>query len=405
MKHSKMIWLHANLYTFIDEQLSCLDDGAMIAVDGKIQWVGASSDLPASELDDAHSIDCQGLVLTPGFIDCHTHLVYAGNRSDEFEKRLEGQTYGQIHQEGGGIQSTVRATRAASFDELYQQSLKRLKAGISHGVTTFEIKSGYGLDLVTEKKMLEVAKKLGEQNQVQVLKTFLGAHTLALEYSDHATYIQDIIENMLPELMSDNLIDFVDGYCETIAFSPELIELLFRACDSLGIPVKLHCDQLNHLGGGLVAARHKAVSVEHLEFSTKEDVQAFKESGTTAVLLPGAYYFLKETQLPPIHWLREYDVPIAIATDCNPGTSPTTSILLMLNMASVLFGLTPVEALMGVTKHAAMALNLEHVGCLKKGYLANCVLWDIEHPRDLVYGFGINPCQSVYSQGIKIYER
>lgn len=395
------VWRNAHLFDF-SEELVGLKQGAMLAVDGVIEWVGHQDKLPKTS-SDAVIFDCQGMVLMPGLIDCHTHVVYAGNRSGEWEARLQGQAYEDIHRQGGGIHATVRATREANFDQLFASSAKRLSAMIAQGVTTVEIKSGYGLDLATERKMLLVAKALGEHFDVNIQKTFLGAHTLATEFESTGQYMQHVIEDMLPALAQENLIDCVDVFTESIAFSLEDTRRLFEACQAMGLHVKCHAEQLTAMGASSLAASYKALSADHIEHITEDDVLAMKASGTVAVLLPGAFYFLKETQKPPIELLRKHQVPIAVATDCNPGTSPTNSLPLMLNMACTFFGLTPHEALTGATSSAAKALNLSRVGALKPGMLANCSLWDIEHPRDIVYQFGTSLCHASYSKGNQIY--
>lgn len=395
------IWMHASLYGFAQD-LTPILDGAMVAQGDTIEWVGKTEDL--ANYPDATVIDCQHQVLTPGLIDCHTHLVFAGNRAQEFEARLQGESYQAIHAAGGGIQSTVRATRDVSIQDLFEQSRKRLKMMVAQGVTTVEIKSGYGLDLVTEAKMLKVASQLERAFGIQVSKTFLGAHTLAPEFKSTADYIDYIIDEMLPSLTEQKLVDAVDIFTETIGFSLEDAKRLFSAARNLNLPIKCHADQLSHMGASELAASFCALSVDHLEHTQSADMKAMQANGTVAVLLPGAYYFLNETRKPPVEMFRQHQIPMAVATDCNPGTSPCTSLLLMLNMACTLFGLTPEEALLGTTVHAAKALGLKDVGQLKPGFKANCVLWDIEHPRDLVYQFGSNPVRAVYSKGNLIHE-
>lgn len=397
------IWINAKIFCFASG-LDVIEHGLLAAKDGIITYVG-SKDAFNHSFDSATVIDCDGLVLTPGFIDCHTHLVYAGNRANEFEWRLEGKTYQEIHQNGGGIFATVEATKAASEQDLFTCSAKRLQALIREGVTTVEIKSGYGLDFESEKKMLSVAKQLGEVLKVDVVKTFLGAHALPKAFESHETYIDHIIDDMLPKLNDLGLVDAVDAFCEGIAFSVEQLQGLFELAKMLDLPVKLHSDQLSNIGGCKLASEFNACSVDHLEFASFDDIALLKEAGTTAVLLPGAFYFLKETQKPPVELLSKANVPMAIATDCNPGSSPTTSLLLMMNMACTLFGFSIEQALFGVTKHAAKALNRTDIGTLELNKKANCALWDIEHPRDLVYTFGYNPCQRVYREGTLIYER
>ena len=340
--------------------------------------------------------------ITPGLIDCHTHLVYAGNRAREFELRLKGATYEELQRAGGGILSTVKATRAAPDEELLSAAKKRAAALKREGVTTIEIKSGYGLDVETELKMLRVARLLGENDpQLDVRTTFLGAHALPPEYaSDRAAYIRLVVETMLPQVCRENLADAVDGFCETIAFSPEEIEqVLVRACD-LGLDVKLHADQLSDLNGAALAARYHALSADHLEYTSESGIDALAGANTVAVLLPGAFYTLKETQVPPVDLFRRYQVPIAVATDANPGSSPVLSLLLMLNMACTLFSLTTEEALAGVTRNAAQALGLlNDRGTLEAGKRADFVIWDIAHPSELAYMIGSNPCVDIIKNG------
>jgi imidazolonepropionase len=389
------LWINARLATMADAVgYGLIELGAIAVSAGKIAWIGAYADLPGKPEQLAHKVhDAAGRCITPGLIDSHTHVVYAGNRAHEFERRLQGETYASLAAQGLGIQSTVAATRAASEEDLYQQSLKRVQAMVAGGVTTLEIKSGYGLDLETELKILRVARRIGSALSLTVVTSFLGAHTLPLEYKNKPdAYIDKVCLEMLPAIASAGLADAVDVFCETIAFDLTQTERVFKAARDLGLPIKCHAEQLTHTGSALLAAQYGALSVDHLEYLSESGVVALAKSGTVAVLLPGAYYFLRETQLPPINLLRKHGVPIAIATDCNPGTSPTTSLLLMLNMASTLFGLTPEEALAGVTRNAARALGLQKThGTLEVGKHADFVLWDVPHPVDLVYGFGTNP--------------
>ncbi|WP_051748981.1 imidazolonepropionase [Nevskia soli] len=377
-----------------------IEDGAVAALDGRIAWVGRRAELPGGWCARIEH-DCRGGWLTPGLIDCHTHLVYAGSRAGEFEQRLQGVSYEEIARAGGGIVSTVRATRAASEQELLRQSSRRLAALMAEGVTTVEIKSGYGLDTVTETRILRVARQLGLACATEVKTTFLGAHALPPEYAGRADdYISLVCEEMLPAIHAAGLADAVDAFCEGIGFTPEQTTRLFDKARALGLPVKLHADQLSDLGGAGLAAQHGALSADHLEYSSRASVEAMARAGTTAVLLPGAYYFLRETKLPPIAALRERDVPMALATDCNPGTSPCTSLLLMLNLACTLFRLTPAEALAGVTRHAARALGLQReAGRIAPGLRADLALWEIERPAELAYAFGANPCVGRYYAG------
>ena len=374
-------------------------DAAIAVKDGRIAWFGPGDELPASS---AVLQDGQGCWLTPGLIDCHTHIVHAGNRSDEFEARLNGASYEDISRAGGGIMSTVRATRAASDDELLRQSLPRVLALLAEGVTTLEIKSGYGLDGDSEAKMLRVARRIGEQLPVSVRTTFLGAHALPPEYAGRAdAYVDLLCARMLPALAGDGLVDAVDAFCERIGFTPAQTERVFAAAQALGLPVKLHAEQLSDLGGAALVARYGGLSADHLEFLSDDGVAAMARHGTVAVLLPGAYYFLRETQPPPVAALRAAGVPMAVSTDCNPGTSPMTSLLLAMNMACTLWRLTPQEALAGCTLHAARALGLQQeTGSLAIGKRADFALWRIARPADLAYALGLNPCAGVVHGGV-----
>ena len=392
------VWINVHLAT-MDQAIGTADgygtihDGALAVRDGCIAWVGRRRDLPSRSRAAAEH-DGRGSWLTPGFIDCHTHLIYAGNRADEFELRLAGTSYEQIAKSGGGIASTVRATRAASEEELVAQGAARLRRLIAEGVTTVEIKSGYGLDTTNELKMLRAARRLATTCGVGIKTTFLGAHALPPEFTGRADdYIALVCEEMLPAVADAKLADAVDAFCEHIGFTPAQTTRVFDAAKACGLPVKLHADQLSDLGGARLAAEYRGLSADHLEYASAASVRAMAEAGTAAVLLPGAFYFLREAQLPPIAALREYNVPMAIATDCNPGTSPCTSLLLMLNMACTLFRLTPAEALAGVTRNAAKALGVgSEVGRLAPGQRADLALWDISGPAELAYAFGANPC-------------
>ena len=374
-------------------------DAAIAVKDGRIAWFGPGDELPAS---GAVLFDGQGCWLTPGLIDCHTHIVHAGNRSDEFEARLNGASYEDISRAGGGIMSTVRATRAASEDALLQQSLPRVLALLAEGVTTLEIKSGYGLDADSEAKMLRVARRVAEKLPVSVRTTFLGAHALPPEYAGQPdAYIDLLCAQMLPRLAGAGLVDAVDAFCERIGFTPAQTQRVFEAARGLGLPVKLHAEQLSDLGGAALVARYAGLSADHLEFLSAEGIAAMAEHGTVAVLLPGAYYFLRETQPPPVAALRAAGVPMAVATDCNPGTSPMTSLLLAMNMACTLWRLTPQEALAGATCHAARALGLQQeTGSLVVGKRADFALWRIARPADLAYALGLNPCAGVVHGGV-----
>ena len=379
------IWTHAVIATC--EQGYGLLQSAVIAVkDGKIAWIGPMQSLPGAPTTLAETVhNVEGRVVTPGFIDCHTHLVYAGNRSHEFEMRLQGATYEEIARQGGGIQSTVIATRAASEDDLLQQSSKRARNLLASGVTTVEIKSGYGLDIETELKMLRVAKRIATILPLTVKCTFLGAHAVPVEYKNNADrYIDHVCHDMIPRVAQEKLAEAVDVFCEKIAFNLEQTERVFSAAKQYGLAIKCHAEQLSDMGASTLSANYQALSVDHLEHVSKDSVAAIAKSGTVAVLLPGAFYFLRETKLPPIDLLRRKQIPIAIATDSNPGTSPVTSLLLMLNMACTLFRLTPEEALLGVTQHAAKALGMANShGSLTVGKVADIAIWDVSHPAEL----------------------
>ena len=393
----EVLFTNVNLATMADGYGE-LSDGAIGVAGGRIAWLGARADAPAA----AAVHDCGGQWLTPGLIDCHTHIVHAGNRSDEFEARLNGATYEDIARAGGGIMSTVRATRAASDDDLLRQSLPRIKSLLAEGVTTIEIKSGYGLTIDAEAKMLRVARRVGQLLPVGVATTFLGAHALPPEYAGRADdYIAHICEHMLPQLAAEGLVDAVDAFCERIGFSNQQTDRVFAAARAHGLPVKLHAEQLSDQGGAELVARYQGLSADHLEHLTDAGIQAMAAAGTVAVLLPGAYYFLRDTTPPPVAALRAAGVPMAVATDCNPGTSPMTSMLLALNMVCTLWRLTPQEALAGATIHAARALGRQHdIGSLAVGKRADFALWDIARPADLSYAIGFNPCRGVVHGGV-----
>lgn len=372
-----------------------IEDGAIELKYGLISWIGRTHEAPTGK-----KIDCGGRLLTPGLIDCHTHLVYGGSRAAEFEMRLNGLSYAEIAKAGGGILSTVKATRAASEAELLASATRRLENLLAEGVTTVEIKSGYGLDVETEMKMLKVARELGKRLPVEVTTTFLGAHAFPPEYRDNrAGYVKLVAKQALPAIREAGLADAVDGFCEGIAFSVEETEQVFKAAKGLGVPVKLHAEQLSNLGGAALAARYGALSVDHIEYLDEAGIMAIAKSGTVAVLLPGAFYYLREKQAPLVAQLRAHHVPIAVATDLNPGSSPVHSLLTTMNMACVLFGLTPEEALLGVTANAARALGLKDRGTLVPGLRADLVLWDVERPGDLAYPLGVNPCTCVVRDG------
>ena len=395
------VWTHARIATLAADAAApygLLDDGALVVEDGRVAWVGARADLPESFRQGTEH-DAQGALITPGLIDCHTHLVYGGDRAGEFEARLKGASYEEIARAGGGIVSTVQATRAASEDELLRQSRRRLLALLAEGVTTLEIKSGYGLELEAEAKCLRVARRLGAEERVDVRTTFLGAHALPPEFRGRADdYVAEVCR-MLPELHAQGLVDAVDAFCETIGFSPAQTTRVFEAARALGLPVKLHAEQLSDSAGAALAASFDALSADHLEWLSDSGARAMAQAGTVAVLLPGAFYFLRETQLPPIALLREHGVAMAVAPDCNPGTSPCTSLLLMLNMACTLFRLTPEEALAGVTRNAARALGLTDRGVLAPGLRADFVLWEVQHPAELAYAIGLNPRRATFVEG------
>jgi len=373
-----------------------IENGAVVISADRIKWVGAEKELP-DEFAGIQGKNLEGRLVTPALIDCHTHLVYGGSRATEFELRLNGASYEEIARNGGGILSTVTATRNASEDELLAQSLPRLDAFLAEGVATIEIKSGYGLDIETEIKMLRVARQLGKERSVRVKTSFLGAHAIPPEFSGKAdAYIDFVCEEVLPAVHYENLADAVDGFCENIAFSPNQISRVFEKAKSFGLPVKLHAEQLSNLGGATLAAKYGALSADHLEFLDQTGVEVMGESGTVAVLLPGAFYTLRETQLPPLDSLRKAEVPIAIATDCNPGSSPLTSILLCMNMSCTLFRMTPEEALCGVTIVAAQALGIgDEVGTIEVGKKAELAVWNVDQPAELAYRAGFNPLEEM----------
>ena len=389
------IWLNARLATLERDRpgLGVVEAGAIAARSGRIAFAGPRSELPAAWSARAEIVDCEGRWITPGLIDCHTHLVYGGDRAEEFERRLAGASYEEIAASGGGILSTVRATRRASEDELLGAALERLDALIAEGVTTVEVKSGYGLELAAERKSLTVARRLGESRPIAVRATLLAAHALPPEFAgDRRAYIDRVVDEIIPTLAAEGLVDAVDAFCERIAFTPEEVARVFEAARRLGLPVKLHADQLTNGGGAELASEFGALSADHLEYTDEAGVEAMAQAGVVAVLLPGAYYTLREAQAPPVALFRVYRLPIAVATDSNPGTSPLTSILLALNMAATLFRLTVDECLAGVTRHAAEALGLgAETGTLEAGKWADLAIWDVERPAELVYRLGFNP--------------
>jgi len=389
--HADTLWKNARLATMVGDGLGCVEDGVLAARDGVIVHAGSSADV--GPIAAEREIDCGGRWITPGLIDCHTHLIHGGDRAGEFEQRLAGASYEDIARAGGGIVSTMRATRAASEADLVESALPRLDALIAEGVTTVEVKSGYGLSSVDEAKSLRAARSLGTRRDVSVTTSFLGAHALPPEWSGDADgYIAHICDVMLPAIAAEGLADAVDAFCEGIGFSPEQVDRVFTAARRHGLPVKLHAEQLSNLHGAQIAAQHGALSADHLEWLDDAGITAMAASGTVATLLPGAYYFTRETKLPPVDGLRAAGVPIAVATDCNPGTSPLTSILLAMNMAATCFRLTVDEALRGVTVNAARALGMaDRVGTLEPGKACDLAIWDIERPAELVYRIGFNP--------------
>jgi imidazolonepropionase len=376
-----------------------VDDGALGMHDGVIAWVGARRDLPR-DVKAANTIDCRARFATPGLVDCHTHLVYAGNRASEFERRLEGASYAEIAAAGGGIRATVEATRAASPDALAAISAPRLAAMAAQGATTVEIKSGYGLDTESELKQLRVARLIGARCDVDVRTTLLAAHAVPPEYAGRADdYVERVCGEMIPAAAREGVADAVDAFCETIGFTAAQTRRVFEAARTNGLRVKLHADQLSDGDGAALAAEFRALSADHLEYTNEAGVAAMAHAGTVAVLLPGAYYALRETRPPPLAALRAHGVPIAISTDCNPGTSPATSLPLMMNMSCTLFGMTPSEALAGVTRNAARALELADRGTLANGMRADVALWDIAEPAELAYRIGADACAAVFRAG------
>ncbi|MGN6819662.1 MAG: imidazolonepropionase [Sphingomonas sp.] len=381
-------WINARLATMTGDGLGVVEDGVVIQRDGRIAYAGASADAPAAMGD---VVDCGGRWVTPGLIDCHTHLVHAGDRAGEWAQRLDGVSYEEIARAGGGIVSTMRATRSASEADLITTALPRLDALLAEGVTTIEIKSGYGLTVADELKMLRATRALSAERRVRVATTLLGAHALPPDYAGRADdYIALVADEMIPA--ARGLADAVDAFCEGIGFTPEQTGRVLAAARDADLPVKLHAEQLSALHGASLAASFGALSADHLEYADEDDARAMAAAGTVAVLLPGAFYFMRETKLPPVDLFRAHRVPIAIATDCNPGTSPTTSLLLMLNMAATLFRLTVTEALRGVTVNAAHALGLGHeIGTIEPGKACDLAIWDISDPAELVYRVGFNP--------------
>jgi len=374
--------------------LGLFSNGYLLARNDQIKSIGPMADLPPHLVDDPSidHIDAQGRLLTPALIDCHTHIVHGGNRAREFEMRLNGASYTEIANAGGGIVSTVSATRAMSVADLVRSALPRVDALLKEGVSVIEGKSGYGLDRDTELRMLQAARLLAVERPVRIVTSFLGAHAMPADFrGSPEDYIANICIPALLAAHEEGLVDAVDGFCESIAFSAEQLAPLFAKAQELGLPVKLHAEQLSRCGGSLLAAKHEACSVDHVEYANEEDVLALAKAGSVAVLLPGAFYTLRETQKPPVDLFRTYKVPMALATDANPGSSPLTSILIAMNMSCTLFGLTPAEALAGTTRNAAKALGLDDTGILRSGMRADLALWDVEQPAELAYRIGLNP--------------
>ena len=400
------LWVNCHLATMAgDREYGVMRNGAMGVRDGRIAWVGPAQELPKDAEARATLVkDLSGAWITPGLIDCHTHLVYAGNRAHEFEMRLKGASYQEIAEAGGGIVSTVRSVRAADSDALYAQSLPRLKAMMAGGVTTLEIKSGYGLDVANELKMLRVIRRLNRETPIRVIPTFLGAHAVPPEFKGRSDdYVDLVVKEMLPQVAGQGLAGAVDVFCETIGFSLEQTERILQAAEELGLCVKLHAEQLSDSKGAVLAARNNALSVDHLEYLDVGDVPVLAKRGCVAVLLPGAFYYLNETQKPPIQAMRKAGVSMAISTDANPGTSPVFSIRIAMNMACVLFGLTPAETLKGVTVDAARALGRQDdLGTLEIGKTADFAVWDIDSPADLAYQLGGSPLRYSVVNGRKI---
>ena len=397
------LWINAHLAAMTQSgPYGIIENGALAVSGEKITWIGKQHEMPREVESNATEIyDGDGGWITPGLIDCHTHLVYGGSRAREFELRLQGATYEEIARQGGGIISTVAATREADDESLFKQSALRLASLLKEGVTTVEIKSGYGLDLETELRMLRVARRLGERYPVTVVTTYLGAHALPPEYEGQSDrYVDFVCNEVMPQVAAQKLAVAVDVFCESIGFTPEQTYRVFKSAKKFGLAVKLHAEQLSDLQGAVLAAKHGALSADHLEYVSEAGVKAMADSGTVAVLLPGAFYFLRETKVPPIDLFRRYQIPIALSTDSNPGSSPMESLLLILNMACTLFRLTPEEALAGITCNGAKALALDNtIGTLEKNKDADFVVWDISEPAELAYRIGSNPLRHVVRKG------
>ncbi|ATC80929.1 imidazolonepropionase [Pseudoalteromonas agarivorans] len=390
----------ATMDSTIDAPYGAIGNAALAIKNGEIVWLGEQSNLPSFDAFATPTLSIKGQWLTPGLIDCHTHLIFAGSRAEEFEQRLQGVSYEQIAAQGGGIASTVKATRAADHEQLFVDAKDRLNTLLAEGVTTAEIKSGYGLDVENEIKILEVARLLNEHHPIDIKTTFLGAHALPPEYKGRADeYIDLVCTQMLEQVVANNLADAVDVFCENVGFSLAQTKQVFDAATKHNLPVKCHAEQLSNQQGAQLVAEYKGLSADHIEYLDENGVQAMAEVGTVAVLLPGAFYFLRETQLPPIDLLQKYNVPIAIASDFNPGTSPLCSVQLMMNMACTLFRLTPEQALAGVTRNAAQALGLQDRGVLKVGARADIAHWQISHPAQLSYQFGVNKLLNLWILG------
>lgn len=390
----------ATMDSTIDAPYGAIENAALAIKNGEIVWLGEQSKLPSFDAFATPTLSIKGQWLTPGLIDCHTHLIFAGSRAEEFEQRLQGVSYEQIAAQGGGIASTVKATRAADHEQLFVDAKDRLNTLLAEGVTTAEIKSGYGLDVENEIKILEVARLLNEHHPIDIKTTFLGAHALPPEYKGRADeYIDLVCTQMLEQVVANNLADAVDVFCENVGFSLAQTKQVFDAATKHNLPVKCHAEQLSNQQGAQLVAEYKGLSADHIEYLDENGVKAMAEAGTVAVLLPGAFYFLRETQLPPIDLLQKYNVPIAIASDFNPGTSPLCSVHLMMNMACTLFRLTPEHALAGVTRNAAQALGLKDRGVLKVGARADIAHWKISHPAQLSYQFGVNKLLNLWILG------
>ncbi|TQE99267.1 MAG: imidazolonepropionase [Spiribacter salinus] len=395
---TRTVLTNAQLATLSGPDYGLVADGALAIEDGRIAWVGPMSELPADHVETVHR-DMNGRLITPGLIDCHTHLIFGGTRAREFEQRLQGVSYEQIARLGGGILSTVEATRAASLDELVEQALPRLDALIAEGVTTLEVKSGYGLDRDTELKMLRAARRLADLRNVHIVTSFLGAHACPPDFKGRSdAYIDEVCIPALHAAHAEGLVDAVDGFCEGIAFDTIQIARVFDAALALGLPVKLHAEQLSHQGGTALAARYNALSADHVEYATEADARAMAKAGSVATLLPGAFYTLHETKVPPVAAFRAHGVPMALSTDCNPGSSPMSSLLLAMNMGCTLFRLTPEEALRGVTQHAAGALGLTDRGVIAPGQRADLAIWNVGHPAELSWHIGFNPLHDTVTQ-------